>query len=76
MLASDADIDPCIAESVIIPNAVEMLPRPSWPPPKQSPMTVAIHRVAAVVRPVIEPPFFRMAHEIQHPTIPSKGLLT
>ena len=58
-----------IAESVIIPNAVEMLPRPSWPPPKQSPMTVAIHRVAAVVRPVIEPPFFRMAPppKNQHP---------
>ena len=35
MLAPDADVDHSIAESVIIPNAVEMPPRPSWPPPKQ-----------------------------------------
>ena len=57
-----------IAHSVSIPSPVPIAPRPSWPPPKQRPITVAIHRVAAVVTPVIEPPFFKIAPPPRKPT--------
>ena len=56
------------AHNVMAPSSVATTPGPSWPPPKQSPITVITQSVAAVVTPMIRSPRFRKnGANNQHP---------